>query len=335
MSAQYPSAAGTDANLFVAVNGLSTLLSDNPLTIGATTVNVVSTTGFPTAGYITIEAEAISYTGVTGTSFTGCTRGADGTTAASHVTGLSVFHNVIAAHHNVLKDEIKAIETDLVASYTGGSTTIATTFAKYLKLIGGTMSGAIAMGTNKITGVGNGSSAQDVAAFGQVNATALTGLAATLGTITSSDSPLTSVGKLINTRIAQVVVATSSTQFTTTSSTFQATNLSGSITPTAATSKILVMTCASGQVPAGHNAYATLERGASNLGGTLGFSQLSATSTTGINGSLNIVYLDSPASTSALTYAVYLKNDDNAASVIHGFTNQTQVIIMIEIAVGS
>ena len=33
---------------------------------------------------------------------------------------------------------------------------------------GGTMSGAIAMGTNKITGLGNGSAAQDAAAFGQI-----------------------------------------------------------------------------------------------------------------------------------------------------------------------
>lgn len=37
-----------------------------------------------------------------------------------------------------------------------------------LQTTGGTMSGAIAMGTNKITGVGNGTAAQDVAAFGQI-----------------------------------------------------------------------------------------------------------------------------------------------------------------------
>lgn len=37
-----------------------------------------------------------------------------------------------------------------------------------LPLAGGTMSGAIAMGSHKITGVTNGSSAQDVAAFGQL-----------------------------------------------------------------------------------------------------------------------------------------------------------------------
>lgn len=37
-----------------------------------------------------------------------------------------------------------------------------------LKLAGGTMSGPIAMGTSKITGLGNGSAAQDAVAFGQI-----------------------------------------------------------------------------------------------------------------------------------------------------------------------
>jgi hypothetical protein len=37
-----------------------------------------------------------------------------------------------------------------------------------LPLAGGTMSGAIAMGSNKITGLANGSAASDVAAFGQI-----------------------------------------------------------------------------------------------------------------------------------------------------------------------
>jgi hypothetical protein len=53
---------------------------------GDTTINVTSTTGFASAGFIIIEAEAIEYTGKTGTSFTGCTRGKYGTTATTHWT---------------------------------------------------------------------------------------------------------------------------------------------------------------------------------------------------------------------------------------------------------
>ena len=40
--------------------------------------------------------------------------------------------------------------------------------ALYLALTGGTMSGAIAMGSNKITGLANGSASSDAAAFGQI-----------------------------------------------------------------------------------------------------------------------------------------------------------------------
>jgi hypothetical protein len=49
-----------------------------------TTITVDSTTSFPASGRIDIDTELITYTGTTSTTFTGCTRGANGTTAASH-----------------------------------------------------------------------------------------------------------------------------------------------------------------------------------------------------------------------------------------------------------
>jgi len=55
-----------------------------------TTITVVSTAGFPTAGQIRIENEVIIYTGITSTTFTGCTRGARGSTNVAHSTGVSV-----------------------------------------------------------------------------------------------------------------------------------------------------------------------------------------------------------------------------------------------------
>jgi len=42
----------------------------------STTINVTSTIGFPTSGTIIIDAELITYSGTTSTSFTGCVRGA-------------------------------------------------------------------------------------------------------------------------------------------------------------------------------------------------------------------------------------------------------------------
>ena len=57
---------------------------------------------------------------------------------------------------------LTATGVSAVAWATGGGD------ARYLQLTGGTMSGAIAMGSNKITGLTNGSVASDAAAFGQV-----------------------------------------------------------------------------------------------------------------------------------------------------------------------
>jgi hypothetical protein len=55
-----------------------------------TTITVVSTSAFTASGAIWIDGEYITYSGKTGTDFTGCVRGADGTTAASHLSGAQV-----------------------------------------------------------------------------------------------------------------------------------------------------------------------------------------------------------------------------------------------------
>ena len=71
---------------------------------------------------------------------------------------------------------------------------LSTLDTRYLKLSGGTMTGAIAMGSNKITGLTNGSGAQDAAAFGQVLPLAggtMTGiLHAGAGTDSSGSAPV-------------------------------------------------------------------------------------------------------------------------------------------------
>jgi hypothetical protein len=136
--AAFPTTVATDSDLYIAVNAVSTQLTDNPLSNSATTVNVTSTASFPTVGFISIDNEIIKYTGKTGTSFTGCTRGSDGTSATSHVQNSQVFHNVIAAHHNAAKDEIIAIETLL-------NTRLGTSGAAY--------STAKALQTNSSTGI--------------------------------------------------------------------------------------------------------------------------------------------------------------------------------------
>jgi len=121
--ANFPSSVSTNANLYIAVNGLQTTLASNILSTD-TTIALTSTTGFPTTGLVTIENnEVVSYTGISGANLTGCTRGADGTTALAHNTGVTVGATIVAAHHNLLKDEIIAIETALGASFAKGNLT--------------------------------------------------------------------------------------------------------------------------------------------------------------------------------------------------------------------
>ena len=69
---------------------IDTTTLDGALTDSATTITVASTTGFDSSGTIYIENEQITYTGTTSTTFTGATRGANGTTASSHSSATQV-----------------------------------------------------------------------------------------------------------------------------------------------------------------------------------------------------------------------------------------------------
>ena len=80
--------AARGENIFSTTNSSTTL--DGAVLVADTTITVQSTTGFPTAGTILIGTEQITYTGTTATTFTGCTRGANGTTAAGYPTGTAV-----------------------------------------------------------------------------------------------------------------------------------------------------------------------------------------------------------------------------------------------------
>ena len=57
---------------------------------GVTTLTLTSTTGLDTTGKVHIGSEIITYTGILGNDITGCTRGAESTTAAAHADGTTV-----------------------------------------------------------------------------------------------------------------------------------------------------------------------------------------------------------------------------------------------------
>jgi hypothetical protein len=104
--------------------------------------------------------------------------------------------------------------------------------------------------------------------------------------------------------VLQVVNATYSTQVTTTSASFVTTSLTASITPTSSTSKIFVIaTMPMSTGTANENGKLTIYRNGSNIAPNtgLGVFQTSAV----IYAGLTIQLLDSPATTSSTTYAVY------------------------------
>jgi len=74
-------------------------------------ISVSSTSGFASAGTVVIDKERIRYTGVTGTDFTGCSRGEDGTVASSHVIGAAAVSqgNLVYVPITVLVDGVRAL----------------------------------------------------------------------------------------------------------------------------------------------------------------------------------------------------------------------------------
>ena len=114
-------------------------------------------------------------------------------------------------------------------------------------------------------------------------------------------------------KVLQVVTNEVSASAAATSSTsYVASACTGTITPTATSSKILVLMSATGSSEASaRSMHYTLYRGSSNVGHANGFGQFyddNGRTRAGIH--LN--YLDSPSTTSATTYTLYFKSGTSA-----------------------
>jgi len=70
-------------------SGISTTLSAG-INTSVTTIGVASVTGLPTSGIIIIGTEQITYSGISSLNLTGCVRGVNGSTAATHNTSDAV-----------------------------------------------------------------------------------------------------------------------------------------------------------------------------------------------------------------------------------------------------
>jgi hypothetical protein len=136
-------------------------------------------------------------------------------------------------------------------------------------------------------------------------------------------------------RVLQVVNATYSTSVSSSTNVFVDTGLTATITPSSATSKILVSVSQNGlQKRTNTNAYTKIIvlRGATVIGTpavTAGY-----TGNTDINhvASASGDYLDSPATTSATVYKTQFRSEGNAASVQVQGDSEDSTITLMEIS---
>lgn len=187
-----------------------------------------------------------------------------------------------------------------------GTTTPVISIASPLTLPGAmTAGGAIAMATNKITGLGAATTNGDAVRYEQLQAKA--GL------------------------IAQMVQGTTTSATTTSSTTYTDTALTATITPGSASSKIKI-TCHGTLTPgnANSNMFVTIARGGAALSGVNGFSSTLQNGTTSIVVPWAAVYLDAPASTSATVYTVRIKSE-SGTSISFNPGTQTAVILLEEV----
>ena len=135
--------------------------------------------------------------------------------------------------------------------------------------------------------------------------------------------------------VLQVVQATYNTITSTSSVSYVTSGLSASITPSSSSSKILVRySIPTGSSNSSAQATSTIYRNSTNLAiATLnnqGFSQMYA-SATQMQSSSSGEFLDSPATTSATTYTVYIAST-NGGQVQYFPNNVTGSITLMEIA---
>jgi hypothetical protein len=133
-------------------------------------------------------------------------------------------------------------------------------------------------------------------------------------------------------KVLQVVNATYSTQTANSTSTYADTGLTASITPSSATNKVLVLVnhtcCMKSSGNAGNDLYIKLVRGVTDIFFTTGL----YTGTTLENtGCITFMELDSPATTSSVTYKTVFANGNNTALVRVQQNSVKSTITLLEI----
>jgi len=131
-------------------------------------------------------------------------------------------------------------------------------------------------------------------------------------------------------KIAQVVYGSTSTLVANATSTYADSGLTATITPTSATSTILVLTTndiEKSATNANNGAKLQLLRGASVVS-AWGTYLLATFTALRLHGSASFNYLDSPATTSATTYKIQFANNFNGDGIVYSNGGTSSIVLM-------
>ena len=145
----------------------------------------------------------------------------------------------------------------------------------------------------------------------------------------------TSAVQASSSKILQVVSATYSTNVSTSSGTPVTTGVTATITPTSANSKILINAVIEGSYNNANSATGTgfyIYKNGSNLTGSYFTFTNYLGSATALIMSVPMTYLDSPATTSSTTYAIFFARLSGSGSVVVQQNNDISSITLMEIA---
>jgi hypothetical protein len=136
-------------------------------------------------------------------------------------------------------------------------------------------------------------------------------------------------------KVLQVVQGTTSTLVTNGTNVYADTGLSATITPSSASSKVLVIVAQNGVAKrtsnAGNAVVINLLRGATGICLFAAYSGWTGSNLDNAIGSSGVTFLDTPATTSATTYKTQFKNDLNTTNVQVQFSSDVSTITLLEI----
>ena len=136
-------------------------------------------------------------------------------------------------------------------------------------------------------------------------------------------------------KVVQIVTSTYSTETTNTTTTLADTGLTATITPTSASNKVLVMVVQNGVAKTSGSAsnacFIQLMRGSTSIL-TIANYAAQTTQAAGNNvGSVSGDYLDSPATTSAVTYKTQFRNQIAVSAVVTQEYNISSTMVLMEV----